>query len=150
MFAESKSGKETYYFRGTTEGYPGNSALQRLGITPTSTDPLVSTVFATNGEQYGKGVLYIASSSDLKGISSTSSNVLSSFEKEVAFDMQPLEFANRASLSVSSSQARTILKNMGYNIPSKISTDEISDILKNAPTLGQDDIMRFVKMAGGM
>lgn len=64
--------------------------------------------------------------------------------------MEPLEFANRASLSVSSSQARTILKNMGYNIPSKISTDEISDILKNAPTLGQDDIMRFVKMAGGM
>ena len=79
LFAESKSGKETYYFRGTTEGYPGNSALQRLGITPTSTDPLVSTVFATNGEQYGKGVLYIASSSDLKGISSTSSNVLSSY-----------------------------------------------------------------------
>lgn len=64
--------------------------------------------------------------------------------------MEPLEFANRASLGVSSSQARTILKNMGYNIPSKISTDEISDILKNAPTLGQDDIMRFVKMAGGM
>ena len=145
-----QSGRETYYFRGTTEGYPGNSALQRLGITPTSTDPFVSTVFATNGENYGKGVLYIASSTDLKGISTTSSNVLSSFEKEVAFNIQPLEFANRAGLSVSSSQARKILKSMGYNIPSRISTDEISDILKNAPTFGQDDIMRFVEMIGGI
>ena len=58
MLGVAESGSNTYYFRGTTEGYAGNSALQRLGITPTSTDSLVSTVFATNGEQYGKGVLY--------------------------------------------------------------------------------------------
>ena len=75
----SESGSGSYYFRGTTEGYAGNFALQRLKITPTSTDPLVSTVFATNGEQYGKGVLYICSADDLKGVSSTASNVLSNY-----------------------------------------------------------------------
>lgn len=60
----AESGNITYYFKGITEGYPGNPVLQELGITPTSTEPLASTVFATNGEQYGQGVVYICSSDE--------------------------------------------------------------------------------------
>lgn len=90
--------------------------MQRLKITPTSTDPLVSTVFAANGGQYGKGVLYICSADDLKGVSYTASNVLSNYEKEVCFNIQPLEFANRASMIISSLYAR----NMGYDIPQEL------------------------------
>ena len=140
----------SYYFRGTTEGYAGNSALQRLGITPTSTDPLVSTVFAVNGEQYGKGVLYICSTDDLKGVSYTASNVLSDYEKEVCFNMQPLEFANRASISISASDARNILKDMGYYIPSRITNGNLSSFLSNAPSLSVDEIRKFVEKARGM
>ncbi len=145
-----KSGSGSYYFRGTTEGYAGNSALQRLEITPTSTDPLVSTVFAINGEQYGKGVLYICSADDLKGVSTTAKNVLNSYEKEVCFNIQPLEFANRASISISASDARAILKDMGYDIPSRIINRDISPFLRNAPSLSDVEILKFVEKAGGM
>ena len=146
----NKSGSNTYYFKGTTEGYAGNSALQRLEITPTSTDPLVSTVFATNGEQYGKGVLYISSADDLKGVSYTASNVLSSYEKEVCFNMQPLEFANKSRISISASDARAILKDMGYDIPSRITIGDMSEFLSNAPSLTTDEILNFVEKAGGI
>ena len=146
----NKSGSNTYYFIGTTEGYAGNSALQRLEITPTSTDPLVSTVFATNGEQYGKGVLYISSADDLKGVSYTASNVLSSYEKEVCFNMQPLEFANKSRISISASDARAILKDMGYDIPSRITIGDMSEFLSNAPSLTTDEILKFVEKAGGI
>lgn len=81
----------------------------------------MSTVFATNGEQY---------------------------KKEVCFNIQPLEFANRASMSISSLDARNILKNMGYDIPSRITNGDMSAFLSNAPVLSSDEIMIFVQRAG--
>ena len=139
-----------YYFRGTTEGYPGNASVQKLGVCPTSTDPAVATVFATNGEPYGNGILYIASASDMNGVPNIPSNVLSNLENEVVFGIQPLEFANRASLSISSSQARGILRGMGYDVPSAVSTGEMSGIFSNMPKLTANEIINFVNTAGGL
>lgn len=73
----SSSNSEQYYFRGTTEGYEGSPGLQRIETTPVSTDPLVSTVFATEAEQYDKGVVHIASETDLKNVEIFEGNVLS-------------------------------------------------------------------------
>jgi hypothetical protein len=35
-----------YLFRGTSIGWPGNKTLQKVKMTPTSTDPFVATLFA--------------------------------------------------------------------------------------------------------
>ncbi len=75
---------------------------------------------------------------------------MSSYEKEVCFDIQPLEFANRASINISASDARAILKDMGYDISSRITTGDMSEFLSNAPSLSADEILRFVEKAGGM
>lgn len=45
------------YFRGTTEGFAGAAGLQRIGITTDSTEPVVSTIFSTEAENFGEGVL---------------------------------------------------------------------------------------------
>ncbi|MDE7206703.1 MAG: hypothetical protein K2N90_06025 [Lachnospiraceae bacterium] len=104
FFAEKHPAE--YYFRGTSEGFAGNNALIRLGITPTSTDPLISTVFALRSEQYGKGVLYIAFKNDLKNIEIGSSNFFKNYEKEVCFNILPLDFAKRVHMSIAAKDAK--------------------------------------------
>ena len=94
--------------------------------------------------------MYICSADDLKGVSIAYSNVLSSYAKEVCFDMLPLEFADRASISISASDARAILRDMGYEIPSKITREDISPFLSNSPKLSDDEIMSFVVKARGV
>lgn len=140
---------EAYYFRGTTIGFAGSSALQRIGVTPTTTQPGVATVFATvaETEHGGSGVVYIASSSNLEGISVLPSNVLSSYEFEVAFDMLPLDFAALASDSVSAIGARTILASMGVGIASRISLSEQSGLLQSLVPLSKSQIRHFVEQA---
>ncbi len=44
---------DIYVFRGSTEGFVGNPVLQRLGISPTSIDPVVATTFAAEGASRG-------------------------------------------------------------------------------------------------
>jgi len=140
----SISGK--YFFRGTSEGFGGNAALQRLSITPTSLDPAVSTIFATESAQYGSGVVYIATAADLTKVGfDVEANVLRKIEKEVAVTLKPLEFAQKASLSVSAEKAREILKGMGINIPAKITKEGISQLLKDTPKMSSEQIETFIK-----
>lgn len=41
-----------------------------------------------------------------------------------------------------------ILNNMGYDIPSRVTNGEISGILINSPSLSDEEIMKFVEIAG--
>ena len=53
---------DIHLFRGTSEGFPGNSVLQRLGISPASVDPLVATIFAVESNtRGGNGILLFGS-----------------------------------------------------------------------------------------
>jgi RHS repeat-associated protein len=134
-------------FRGTTEGFPGSKAIQELGITPTSTDPAVATIFAIHAKQYGKGVVHIALPKDLKGVQFYEANALKGIENEVAVGLKPAEFASKASLTITVDQARKILGEIGIKLPAKISLDEISSYLKNTPKLSQAQIKEFLKRA---
>ena len=121
--------------------------MQRIGITPASTDPVVASVFATNSENFGNGILYIANSDDLAGVTINSGNVLASLEAEVGIELTPEEFANRASTSISSGIARDILARMGISIPTRITTGAISELLQDLPRLNSDQISQFVNEA---
>lgn len=48
-------------------------------------------------------------------------------------------------MSISSSNDRNILKDMGYDIPSRIINRDMSAFLSNTPSLSVDKIMRFVE-----
>ncbi|WP_299538394.1 hypothetical protein [uncultured Streptomyces sp.] len=48
-----------HLFRGTTRGFEGSPGVQRHGITPTSSDPGVASVFATQAERFGDAIVEI-------------------------------------------------------------------------------------------
>jgi RHS repeat-associated protein len=140
--------KETvkYLFRGTSEGYSGSNAVRSIGVTPTSSDPGVGTIFSVNSKNYGNGILQIALPEELKGLEATA-NVLKASEKEIAIGIIPTEFSKKVSLTITSDQARGILKNMGINIPARIAESEISNIISNTPKLTEKQIETFFKEA---
>jgi len=138
-------------FRGTSEGFPGSPALQRLGITPTSTNPAVGTLFATYSGQYGNAVLQIASPAALNGIELTEANVLASAEGEVALSTTPADFAARAETTISAADARAILQDMGYSSPGQIyDLDALRQALAEVPTLTAEEIQQFINAASNL
>lgn len=136
------------YFRGTSEGYPGGRVAQRIGITPATTDPLVATIFATESQNYGQGIVLIATEADLTGVKITEGNVLASLEAEVGVQIVPLDFAARASITITAQDARHLVTQMGFTIPSIITDyDSLSIALRNTPRLNPKQIQRFVQKA---
>ncbi|MGZ8842404.1 MAG: RHS repeat-associated core domain-containing protein, partial [Pyrinomonadaceae bacterium] len=135
-------------FRGTSEGFPGSPGLQRVGVTPASQDPLVATVFATESQNYGRGVVQVATPANLEGVALVEGNVLATLEREVAVEVLPLQFAQRAGVQISASEARSILERMGHMLPSRIHGPAgVSQTLGTTPRLTQGEINLFVQEA---
>lgn len=140
--------EEVFFFRGTSEGFAGSAGLHEIGITPTSTDALVATLFATESSQCGTGVVHIVSSADLAGLEIVEGNVLSSLEREVGVAVQPLEFANRARTTITAEEARAILRGMGIQLPGQIHSKVVlAEILRDSPRLTREQIIEFVRQA---
>lgn len=144
-----KDDEITYYFRGTTRGFAGGTPAQRLGVTSTSTQPGVATVFATVAETLngGQGVVYIVSSHDMAGINIGAANWLNELEQEVVFDILPLDFAELATDSVSAARARQILAAMGRYIPPRVTLQMQNLALSGLIPLTKQEIEAFVQAA---
>ncbi|OZV84425.1 hypothetical protein CA850_00760 [Micromonospora echinospora] len=133
-------------FRGTTRGYEGSPGVQSAGVTPTSSDPGVATIFATHSEQYGShSVVQIALPEDVAGFERYPGYIPR--EAEVQFDMLPAEFARRASMEIPASTARGILERMGINVPRTIHIDDLNPLLEFTPKLSRNQIAQFVEEA---
>lgn len=145
--------EEAALFRGTTAGYGGGPGLQRIGITPTTNDPAIATVFAIgSGTSYGNGVVHIALPADLAGIEvsplgNETTATLAQLESEFAVSVAPAQFANLASTTIASSQARSILSNMGISIPANIAIGDINSTLETMPRLTAAQIQQFIQQA---
>jgi len=136
------------FFRGTSEGFAGSPTLQEIGVTPVSTDPVVATIFAIEAENYGRGVVHIASRSDLAGVEILKGNVLAHLEREVGIGILPAEFARRASITITASQARNILSGMGIHIQLSIRGPAAVDaVLRATPRLTSEQIQQFLNAA---
>ncbi len=150
MVADAAATEEVVpvYFRGTSRGFPGSPALQKIGIAPASTDTIVATIFAVEGQNFGEGVIYIATAQDLAGVLIEQGNVLAKLEAEVAVNLTPLEFANKASITITAVEARNILVDMGISIPGMIrGPAAIDTVLRNTPRLTSVQITQFVDAA---
>ena len=148
----------TYYFRGTTRysgdvPYEGNPATLDLGTTSTSTQPGVATVFATvaQTELGGTGVVYIFSSASLANVSGGGGNVLRVLEFEVGFNILPTEIVQYAIITITASDARNILRSMGFApMDAIIRVGQVDDWLGRLRPLSEDEIALFVTLAGAM
>ncbi len=135
-------------FRGTSVGYAGSPGTQKVGITPTSTDPGVATIFATHSEQFGQGVVQVAKSGNpnLAGVARYPGYIAA--EAEVGVEVVPDAFAQAADLTIPASQARSILGDMGISIPRQIGVQDLSPTLASTPKLTPEQITEFVCRAG--
>jgi len=135
-------------FRGTTEGYAGNSSLQRLGVTPTSSDPAVATIFGMESSKNGKAMVYIANSDDLTGIARIEGNVLANLEREVALEILPIQFQSISSVKLTIEQSRNILSKIGVALPSKINGKaHLDQVLRDTPRLTEKQIQIYYQEA---
>ncbi len=137
---------EGLFFRGTTEGYAGSRAAQAVGYTPTSTSPAVATVFAQESAQFGEAVVQIATEAEMQGVQ-RGTNVLSAMEKEVGFNMSPTSFAQSAGGQISLAESRSILSNMGVNIPKNVTKSNMSEVISNLPNLSTKQINTYYQEA---
>lgn len=137
-------------FRGTTPGFPGNPGLQRLGITPASTDPAIATVFATESNTIsGHGVVFTGPmNSFAEGAIDIGSNRLT-LEREVQVNMSAQNFEAQASTQIPVNLARKVLSDMGvYEIPAAINTTEQqTQILESLKPMSPSQIQEFLRRA---
>jgi hypothetical protein len=138
-----------YLFRGTTIGWPGHDSLRELGITPTSADPLVATLFALHCLRYGKGIVQFCLRREVEHLIGEA-NSLAEIEVEVALNILPDLFTQHYVVhTVDSVIAASILRGLGYELPAVISRKRIFEIeLEAAGRLSQDEIATFIKLAG--
>jgi hypothetical protein len=132
-----------YFFRGTSEGFEGNKSHQDIGVTPTSSDPVVATIIGIESNNYGKGVLHIALPKDLQGVAYMGGQGLENMEREIGLAIKPIEFAEKAEVTISSEQARGILKKMGIDLPRRIQKIDITPTIKNTRRLTETETEMF-------
>ncbi len=138
----------SHLFRGTTRGFEGSPGVQRHGITPTSSDPGVATVFATQAERFGDAVVEIYPRGALDGVPVHQGYIAR--EAEWPVELSPADLSSRASAQIPSSTAREILSEMGVHVPGKIGNGDIDPILEyDVPKLSPEQIAHFVEEAHG-
>lgn len=102
-----------YLYRGTTEGWPGNSVLQDEQITCTTTDPLVASLFAIECRNHGHAVILMARADafvDRIG----PSNHFEVMESAVNVLVPPQDFARKPDGVHEVDEVLTILAEMGF------------------------------------
>jgi hypothetical protein len=148
---EANRDDESYLFRGTTEGFPGKSTTQRLGITSVTRHPGVATVFATEAETKhgGQGIVYIFRLSNLEDIGIAGGNVLEGIEREIGLEILPLDLAQLAFTSVSASGARQILRTLNppIQVSSRIALEDITGLVTQMREMSKSEIETFVQQA---
>lgn len=142
---------DIYVFRGTSEGFPGNPALERLGISPASVAPLVATVFAVESNTIGgNGIVLYGSQEGLGNPSIELGNVRRTLEREVSVGLTPTDFAEAAPNSITVGQAREILKEIGFDIPATLDSDAARQFLEETPKLSPEQVQEFVTKAASL
>jgi len=153
LVGEDDFNEVDYYFRGTTEEYLGGAHTIELGITSTTTQPGVATVFAMVSETTfgGEGVVYIFSANGLANIRPAGGNVLAPLEFEEGFHILPNQLEQLSMLKITDEEAQAILSTMGFALTDTIIAQEyLSFSLWQLIPLTKTQISQFVLLAAGM
>ena len=144
-------GLNPFLFRGTSQGFPGNASVQRIGISPATTHPGVATIFGTHSNNFGQGTVQIFSAANLDAIERIPGNVLSQAEREVGLVALPRDLAERAGRIISPAEARAILADMGIDVPGSLprTNGNLTDLCRGLEDMTDTEIRTFVDRAGG-
>lgn len=144
-YASLPEAEGTFLFRGTSRGFPGSPGLQRIAVTPTTTDPLVGTLFAIESSNYGPGEVLMLPRASVQTIPG---NYLAHIEDEVGVSLSPTDFAARAT-SIPVADARAALKSMGFTLPGSIADkDALAAAIRSYPRLTPEQVRQFATLVG--
>jgi hypothetical protein len=110
-------------------------------VTPASTDPKVAAAFATHAEQFGQGVVQVATPGDLAGLKVELGAGYLPYEAEAYVGTTPADFAARASTTITASNARSVLGDMGIFVPGQIAAPEdLTTFLRGSPLMSSEQV----------
>jgi hypothetical protein len=139
--------KCNWLFRGTTLGYPGSTNTQISGVLPSSWDPGVATVFATDSDRFsGQGVVVVVPVSKVQDVVKLRGIIPQ--EAEVGLKMTAADFERRSTITIPLKRAREILRGIGIRVPMRIATADLNTtLLYDVPKLSPEQIEQFVREA---
>lgn len=131
-------------YRGTTPDWPGSKGLQAIRVTPTTSDPLVATLFGLECLRFGPAIVQMCNQAAVSSLLEPA-NVLADLEKEVAVGLPPDEFTRRFAESfLPVLVARDILAELGFELPPTVANKvALQGLLKSTPRLRSEDIAVF-------
>jgi len=138
--ARERVGEVGGVFRGTTSEFVSS------GPVPTSTDPAVATVFATQKQ----GIVQIIKKQDLEDVVILRPQLPPQVELEAVLRLSQSEVTRRASATISAREAREILRDFGVYISSRLSTPrDVSQELSRIRRLTPEEARQFIDRVTG-
>jgi filamentous hemagglutinin len=105
--------------------------------------------FGVHGNQFGNGVVHIASPGDMAGAKLYPSS-LGRLEAEVGVGMSPSNFASSAGTTIPGTKTRSILSEMGISVPSQIvDVGSLNRWLGQRTAMASSQIAEFTRRATG-
>jgi hypothetical protein len=139
------NGPGRYLFRGTLPSSAFATAYQCTGVTPTSVDPVVATLFACRYLMEGPAIVLLALKSDFLELLDGPNLASFSYECAVNIELPPYEFEKRSRHRVSVHDSVAILGQLGYRLPSKLpDLGALTQALIQSPRMLMEDIERYV------
>ena len=140
------NGTGRHLFRGTLPSSAFATAYRGPGVTPTSVDPVVATLFACRYLTEGPAVVLLALKSDFIGLLDGPNLASFSYEYAVNIELPPYEFAKRCEFAVPVNDSVAVLNSLGYRLPSKLSDlGALTQALLQSPRMLMEDIDRYVE-----
>lgn len=109
-----------FLFRGTLASEDFQKPYQGPGITPTSVDPVVATLFACRYRMDGPAIVLVGLKEDFKELLDGPNLASFNYEMAVNLEMPPFEFEPRCAYRVPLEIALRFLDQMGYSLPSRL------------------------------
>jgi hypothetical protein len=140
------NGPGRYLFRGTLPSNAFATAYKGIGVTPTSIDPVVATLFACRYRMEGPAVVFLALKSDFRELIDGPNLASFSYECAVNLELPPYEFEKRCRHCVPVDHSVAFLEQLGYRLPSKLPDfGALTQALMQSPRMFVEDIDRYVE-----
>ena len=140
------NGSGLYLFRGTLPSAAYATPYQGLGVTPTSIDPIVATLFACRYLMEGPAVVLLALKADFRELLDGPNLASFSHECAVNIELPPHEFESRCQHRVSAQDSHSVLDQLGYRLPSKLpDLGALSQALLQSGRMTLEDIVQYVE-----
>jgi hypothetical protein len=139
-------GPGRHLFRGTLPSSAFARTYDGAGVTPTSIDPVVATLFACRYSMEGPAGVLIALKSDFAELLDGPNLVSFWYELAVNIELPPFEFEGRCLRFIPVKESVAVLGQLGYRLPSKLpDLGALSQALMQSPRMLKEDIDRYVE-----